>query len=441
MNTESRSIMEQKIKQGDGALLGFFPLFFNLSETGRAVLVAKRYQELGGKVVFFSHGGDYEYFAEEQGFDIIRIRPLLDKEFVNRYFRIARGESNEEIYPQPLLEEVVENEITMFKKTKIKALVSTNNEPCTLSARAANIPLIAITTGPGRFHYSVPDMYENALIRCIPQHLKLPIFNWMIPRTKNHLKPFNTLAKHYKTKPFTGTMDLYYGDTTLVTNFLEFIDIFPKQQQFPVEDYIGIILLEEMFTGNFSEEQAEIANQEITNHLKGGQKTILFTMGSSGDKNLFLQILHELNKTSYRVVAVYTNILKEDELPVLHEHILLKKYVPSLVRVHTITDLSIIHGGQGTVYTAAYSGKPIIGYPMQFEQHLNLEKMVGHGAGLMLSMRYFSGEKLVKSIEHIFDHYNDFLRNTQILSKKLPQPDGDKNAARRILQILSKSKM
>ena len=31
-------------------LVGFFPSFSNLAETGRAVMIAKRYKELGGNV-------------------------------------------------------------------------------------------------------------------------------------------------------------------------------------------------------------------------------------------------------------------------------------------------------------------------------------------------------------------------------------------------------
>lgn len=431
--------MNQNMKQEDAPLIGFYPLFFNLSETGRAVLVAKRYRELGGESIFFSHGGEYEYFAKELGFDIIRIKPYFTEDFIQRYTSIAHGEKKEKIYTESVLKEFVENEINIFKETGIKALISTNNEPCTISARVAKIPLIAITTGPGKFHYSIPDMYENTFTRFVPKFIKIQLFNWMIPRTKTHLKPFNNLTKKYKIKPFKGTMDLYYGDITLITNFSEFINIFPNQQQFPTIDYIGIILLEEMFKCKFPGGQTKTVQQEVLNHLKGPQKTILFSMGSSGDKTLFLKILNELNKTSYRVIAVYTNILKEDELPILNENILLKKYVPSLAQLHALTDLSIIHGGQGTVYTAAYSGKPIIGYPMQFEQHLNLEKMVGHGVGLMLSKKFFNGKELLKSIEYIYDDYDHFLKNAQILSKKLPEPDGDKNAARRIYQIISKT--
>jgi UDP:flavonoid glycosyltransferase YjiC (YdhE family) len=438
MNTDKMNELNQNARQSDGPLIGFFPLFFNISETCRAVLVAKRYRELGGKSIFFSRGGEYEHFAKDLGFDIIRIKPYFTEDLVKRYFSVARWETKEDFFTESFLKEAVENEIKIFKETGIKALVSTNNEPCTLSARAAKIPLIAITTGPGRFQYSVPDIYENNFTRLVPKFIKLRVFNWLFSRTKTHLKAFKTLAKKYNLKPLTGTLDLYYGDITLITNFLEFISIFPNQQQFPAEDYIGIILPEELFRNNFSEEQTKTVDQEVFKHLKGSQKNILLSFGSSGEKTLFLKILDKLNDTPYRVIAVYTNILKEDELPILNENILLKKYVPSLSQLHKMVDLSIIHGGQGTVYTAAYSGKPIIGYPMQFEQHLNLEKMVGHGTGLMLSHKFFDGEKLSKSIEYIFENYNHFLRNAQILSKKLPAPDGDKNAARRIYQIVSK---
>jgi UDP:flavonoid glycosyltransferase YjiC (YdhE family) len=425
----------QNMSQDNRPLIGFFPLFYYLSEAGRAVLVAKRYREMGGKAIFFSHGGEYEYFAKDLGFEIIQLKPYLTEDFIKQYKTFARGENKEDLFTESFISEAVENEVKVFKETGIKILVSTNNELSAISARAAKIPLIAITTGPGKFQYSIPDIYENNFTRLIPQFIKIRLLNWIMPRTKIHLKPFNSIAKKNNLKPLKSSMDLYYGDITLITNFLEFIDIFPHQQEFPTEDYIGIILLEELFKKNFSEDQTKKADEEIFNHLNGPQKNILLSMGSSGSKELFLKILDVLNQSPYNVIAVYTNILEETELPNVDKRILLKKYVPSLAHLHKMVDLSIIHGGQGTVYTAAYAGKPIIGYPMQFEQHLNLEKMVGHGAGVMLSKKFFDGENLIDCIENIFKNYNHFLENAQILSKKLPAPDGDKNAAIRITQI------
>ena len=68
-------------------------------------------------------------------------------------------------------------------------------------------------------------------------------------------------------------------------------------------------------------------------------------------------------------------------------------------------------------------------------QHLNLEKMVGHGSGLMLSRKYFNQESLLSGIKSIFEDYKQFLENAQNLSTKLPKPVGDKNAVKRILEI------
>ena len=52
-------------------------------------------------------------------------------------------------------------------------------------------------------------------------------------------------------------MDVVYGDVTLRTNFLEFINVFSDQQLFPDEEYIGIISLKEVFSERFSEERTK----------------------------------------------------------------------------------------------------------------------------------------------------------------------------------------
>ncbi len=427
---------QHRMSQDSEPLVGFFPLFYYLSEAGRVVLVAKRYREMGGKTIFFSHGGEYEHFATDLGFEIVHLQPYLTDDLIEQYKMFARGENAGGLFTESFIAKAVQNEVQTFKEVGIDCLVSTNNELAAISARAAKIPLVAITTGPGRFRYSIPDMYETSVTKLFPQFIKTRVLNWLLPRTKIHLEPFNRIAKKNNVKPLKSSMELYYGDITLITNFLQFINVFPHQQEFPPEDYIGIILLEELFKKDFSQDEAKQVDEEVLNHLKGPQKKILLSMGSSGNKELFLKILDVLNRSSYQVIAVYTNILEETELPKVNHHILLKKYVPSLASLHAMVDLSIIHGGQGTVYTAAYAGKPILGYPMQFEQHLNLEKIVGHGAGMMLSKKFFDDEKLTKLIENIFENYDCFFRNAQILAKKLPPPEGDKNAALRISQII-----
>ena len=422
-----------------GANIGFFPLSYNLAEVGRAILVALELKKHGDNPVFFSHNGKYEYLEKKFGFDVINIEPAFTSDIISNIIQVNRKEKQGIPYHLSYLREVVHNEASAFKKNDIQALVSFVNFPCSLSAKIAKITHIDVSPGPGRFHYCIPDSYETSLNRLLPQKIKVPLFNYLFYKGgKDIRKPFNRIAKEQNISPFHNMFDLIHGDRTIVTNYLEFINIFPHQQLFPTNSYVGIILLEELFNHIFPINQEKQITDEIVQHLHTTRRKILLTMGSSGDKQLFNDILRALDETKYQVVAVYGNILDDNDLPDVSNHILLKKFVPSLAKLHQSVDLSVIHGGQGTVYTAAYAGKPVIGFPMQFEQHLHLEKMVGHGAGLMLSKRWYDKQQFLSAINTIFSNYSSYEKAAKILSEKLPAPQGEKIAAKKIHGIINK---
>jgi len=418
--------------------VGFFPLSFNLAETGRAILVAKEFKKMGGKPIIFTHGGQYDYLPREMGFKTIKIKPFFNEKISKEIVSINRKEKKGIPYTEDFLRKAVKEEVKAFRDTKIKALVSFVNLPSSISTKVLDIIHINICPGSGNFYLSTPDYFENTFTRFIPQKIKITILNLIFSKTKPKvMKPFNKIAKEYNLKSFRNSYDLIRGDITLATNFDEFLDIFPNQKEFPNKNYVGIILLENLFQNIFPMKEKNEIEKEIDTHISKKGKSIFLTMGSSGDKDLFTKLLRELNKTKYRVVALRGNILKESELPNLNENILVKKFVPSTAKIHNNVDLSIIHGGQGTVYTAVYAAKPIIGIPMQFEQHLHLEKTVGHGMGLMLSKKFYKKNDLINAIQKIFDNYDYYYNNCQKLAKKLPPPNGEKNAAMRITQILS----
>lgn len=424
-------------KNNSKPLIGFFPLTFNLAETGRAILVAKRYVGLGGKALFFSHGGTYEHLIKDFGFEFIRVKPIFNEEIVNHIISVNRREKKGVPYSSSFLREAVKEEVKAFIESGVKLIVSFHNLASSISVRSAGIPLICVTPAAGNFYLKIPDNYENFFMRILPQKIKVPIINHLFNHGKTFLAPFNTVAKEFEVKPFKSTIMLGYGDKTLGTTFFDFINIFPNQQQFPKQDYVGIILLEELFSNRFSIDDQKVINEKIKKHLETKQKTILFTMGSSGDKNLFLKIISTLEKLDYSTIAVYANILNEHKLPKVGKNILLLKFVPSIKKLHNLVDLSIIHGGQGTVYSAAYSGKPIIGIPMNPEQHLNLEKMVGHKTGLMISKRFFKDQTFINTIHTIFNNYIFYQKNSKKLKNILPKPQGEKNAAKRLVEIIN----
>jgi UDP:flavonoid glycosyltransferase YjiC (YdhE family) len=164
-------------------------------------------------------------------------------------------------------------------------------------------------------------------------------------------------------------------------------------------------------------------------------------MGSlkSKDKEFFLSILKFLNETSYNVIATYTTILNENELPSLNENILLKKFIKNITSLNRRVDLAIIAGGRGTVYTAAYSGKPIIGIPIRGEQQCNLDCLIRNGSAIRISKKFFEEKDLLNAIEKIFNNYETYLHNAQNLANKLPKPEGAERAAQRIVEFLEKT--
>jgi UDP:flavonoid glycosyltransferase YjiC (YdhE family) len=416
-------------------LVGFFPSFLNLAETGRAVVIAKRFRELGGNVIFFSHGGRYEFLARENDFKIVKVNPNVTEEYLKEYFKIISLETfNSKIIDENFIFENVKGEVDAFKKTKIKLLVSTNNLTCALSARALKIPYININPDSGLFYLKIPDTLENPFTFFIPQALKVRILNWLLLNSKMYLKNINKVASRFNIPPFKSALDLYDGDITLVSNYLEFVNIFPNQQAFPKENYIGISSIDELFKINESTE----LNNQIKTHLKKTGKSILVSLGSSGSKELFIKIIKTLNKTNYNIIGIYTSVLKREELPNVNDNILLIEFVPSISKVTENVDLAIIHGGQGTIFTTIYAKKPIIGFPMHIEQHINLEKIVGHGCGLMLSRKFYSEKKLLKTIDIILNNYENYLANIKNLVDKLPKPEGDIKAAQKIFEIFKK---
>ncbi len=437
--------MEGQTTNEKKPLVGFFPPFHSLADTGRLVLIAKRFREMDGNAIFFSHGGQYEYLAKDNGFEIIQINPILSTGYIQEMWKYISTPTYKNIiqsyfsflFSTDYIQDSIEHEIDTFKKTEINMIVSAFVPSCSISTRVSEIPYVCIVSEAGAFQVRTPDMIENIFTRSLPQPMKLRFFNRFMSKTKLFVKPFNKASKKFHVPSFRCIRDVYKGDITLETNALEFINIFPDQQTVPTHDYVGPILLGHMLSEEFSEEGKKQMEEKIESHLKKPGRSILVTLGSVGRKDLFLRILRVLNKTNYNIVAVNVYGLDEKEKEEFHENIFIAPFIPFIEKLHYMVDVSLIHGGQGTVYAAAYAGKPVIGFPLQLEQHSNLEKFVGHGAGILGSIKYFDEKQLLADLEEIFNHYQKYLMNAQNLAKKLPPPRGDENAALRLMEILS----
>ena len=247
--------------------------------------------------------------------------------------------------------------------------------------------------------------------------------NRVLLRSKVSTGPFNRVARRFGLPPLSTTLDLWTGDHTLASDVREALGI-PAEYDLPEEDYIGPL---------FANLGIPL-KAELRAHLECPGRSIYFAMGSSGNKRLYLRALRALASTRHNVVAAYTTVLREDELPPVGKTVILEKFVPAEI-VNKLADIAVLHGGQGTFYTAAYSGRPVIGIPMQFEQQYNIDILVRSGSAIRLSKRHFREEDLTAAIETILGDYGTYRANAEALAQRLPVVDGAQRGAERIKAI------
>ena len=96
--------------------------------------------------------------------------------------------------------------------------------------------------------------------------------------------------------------------------------------------------------------------------------------------------------------------------------------------VNKLADLSLIHGGIGTVMTAAYAGKPVVGVGMQLEQVANIACLVRKGFAIRVAKSKDPSKKVQEAIR-ILLYDEDAKRKAQEFSKIMEKWDGPKMAA------------
>ena len=99
-------------------------------------------------------------------------------------------------------------------------------------------------------------------------------------------------------------------------------------------------------------------------------------------------------------------------------------------------DVTVIHGGQGTVQTACWAGTPAVGVAFQFEQQANLDMLARAGMGVRIPLREFSGERVLTEIARLAGNPS-YKRNATRIQTLVHATDGAANAAEAILGFVA----
>jgi UDP:flavonoid glycosyltransferase YjiC (YdhE family) len=87
-----------------------------------------------------------------------------------------------------------------------------------------------------------------------------------------------------------------------------------------------------------------------------------------------------------------------------------------------MADISVIHGGIGTVMTACLAGKPVVGVSMMIEQEANIDCLVRKGFAIRIRKNRLTPEKLCQAIETLLSD-PDAQRKAQAFQKIMQRWD------------------
>ena len=413
-------------------LFGFTPTFFNLAETTRLLHIAQEVQRRAGDVVFFSHGGQFEHLVRDQDLTIVPVEPRYSRELVQHLMQVSRLEKREVLTLHQIRAHVA-SEVPAYQAQPLRALITGFNFTSSISARAAGVPLVWFVQAPSTLEYyeqglaSLPEMFYHPLLDLIPRRL-LDLLLKAAAHLPIMVGSFNRVAREYSVPRFPNLLSVLRGELTLVGDHLEFTPLKPAER-LPRENFVGPIL--PAVKGKIEPEVAA----HIEAGRSGGRRPVFFAMGTSGQPDLFLSIIHYLDRRrDLQSVVAYTEILPPEQLPAVGKHVLLRRLVLA-EEVARRVDLSIIHGGHSTMYTQAYSGTPFVGIPMQPEQQDNLEALARRGCGIWISKSRYREEHLNDAVERIFDSYEQYKQAAVALRDSLPPPRGAERSANLIMRL------
>jgi UDP:flavonoid glycosyltransferase YjiC (YdhE family) len=378
-------------------VLLFAPAAMNLAETTRMIEIAKgirRHPEASQvfDIQFISDGGEFEHLIEEEGFALKKMEPRLTPEKIEYLYKIDKGEKFGSGFSYEETITRVENEMAYLKEIQPTAVLTGSYVTIPLTCQIMDIPLVwtVQSTWFEAFFTHGAGMTDNLKIKLVKKIADWGIFIftnlWMRIGIINVL---NKVAKQYGVPGFQSIFDYWRGNLNLVAEPAEFTDA-----KLPPNYY---------FIGPLIARQDFPIPEEIQN-LPHDKPLIYFAMGSSGTPEIVANLVESFEGKPYRVIAPVKSHLEKLPKVNIPENVLVTDWLPAH-KVNKLVDLSVIHGGIGTILTAAYAGKPVVGIGMQPEQDANIAALVRKGFAIRVPKSKDPSQKVQAAIEQLL--YDD----------------------------------
>ena len=379
-------------------------IFQNSGDATRAIEIAKAIKEHEpprscAEITFISRGSQFEKQAEALGLKIHHATPRMKG---IQYLDDFESRFGELIGNTELAQKILQGEIDALKQLQPDILIygfwpiaSIAKRMVTPDCKSIAFLPLPLTqdflkhpiTFPDEMPLSrLPINWQKSILGAIPEFIKnrIPAL-----RHRNIRRAAENLG--WRGEKLINVFKMLLSDLYLVNDFPVFYD---------ASSFAKNVL----FTGPLYSESPdkEITDSRINEILdpKNEQIKIFCTLGSSGSKQKLLEVIKMFNSDDgkkWRGIILCPPAIcpvqeARDILNNENVHIT-DAFVPAK-EISQKSDLVICHGGQGTLQTAIMSGVPLLGYPGQPEQKINLQHLQDFGAAVMISPYRWTTENI-----------------------------------------------
>lgn len=414
----------------------FFTYAYNYGDCSRAIEIAKQMKRSGISVKFFHRGGRFVDKISDAGLHPVGLTPVITPEQDEILMAIDQHRARIGT-PLPFSEQqltaMVESDLEMFRACDPVGVYCGLNLSTLISAPYARIPMVTcIPTAlcPTYFQKnmaSFPNAMEtNFLTRhVLPNWFKNKLINSIMlgDSAKRSAVIFNQVRAHYGLPPICNYPSLVRGDLTLLPDLPQLSGLSEKDLPDGYH-YTGPL---------FSFLDLSIPEGVRRVFRRDGLK-IFCSMGSSGSPALLKLIVNILRGVpEFNVVCATTSILEPSELGPQTDNFFSTRFLPAHL-VNELADIAVIHGGAGTVQTAAWSGTPVVGIGMQWEQQANLDGLVRIGMGIRIPLHSVSKKTLLNGIE--VAQRSAFREKAQEMRRLVRSCNGAEEAVRQMIAFV-----
>lgn len=339
---------------------------------------------------FISDGGQFEHLIEEAGFPLKRMQPQLTAEKIEFISKVDKGEKFAPAFSTAELIERIENEVAYLKTLNPAAVITGSYVSIPVSCQIQQVPLVWViqSTWLPQFFANGAGMTDKMKFKPLKKvadaFIYLFINFWV---RYGFLYTLNKAARHFGVQKYRSIFDYWRGDVTMVAEPAEFTGIELPPNYF----YTGPLIAREAFP-----------IPEEVKRIPRDKPLIFFAMGSSGTPEIVAKITESFAGKPYRVIAPVKSHLDKVPNVKIPPNVLVTDWLPAH-QVNELADLSVIHGGIGTVMTAAYAGKPIVGVGMQPEQDANIAGLERKGFAIRVPKSKDPSAKVQEAIQHLFN--------------------------------------